>query len=312
MAGSPNTTGGTAAELASRRLMATAVEGCLGAYVSELGDNTAQLRMPIPRGDLARGGVGGAVSLNVIADTAGGLAICAYRAAELSGPTIELRVDRVAPPADDAGWLIADSTVSHEVAQAGYATVVVRDDTNRVLARAQGHYVLPELAAAADWSIGGGVAELGRPDALLAALRPGGSDPASWTVRSTMAMANPRAQVHGGILLAMGQLAQLRLQAPDCGTPDLAAPDLGGADLGASDLGAALDGAALDGAAMPSPMSVQVEYLRPVPTDGSEVSCRTSYVRRGRRFRTLRTELVRADGRVATIVTGLWSVGRSQ
>src|SRR3954463_12366347 len=120
MAGSLNTTGGTAAELASRRLMATAVEGCLGAYVSELGDNTAQLRMPIPRGDLARGGVGGAVSLNVIADTAGGLAICAYRAAALSGPTIELRVDRVAPPADDAGWLIADSTVSHEVAQAGY------------------------------------------------------------------------------------------------------------------------------------------------------------------------------------------------
>lgn len=302
MAGTLDTTGGTAAEVASRRLMATSVEGCLGAYVTEFGDNAAQLRMPIPRGDLARGGVGDAVALNVIADTAGGLAISAYRAAGLSGPTIELRVDHVAPSADDAGWLIAESTVSHEVAQAGHATVVVRDDTDRVLARAQGHYVLPVLGAAPDWPTEGAVAELGRPDALLAALGHGGSDPANWTVRTTSALANPRGQVHGGILLAMGQLAQLRVQAPHLRAPDFDARDLRSPGLGAE----------LGGPALPRPMSLQVEYLRPVPTDGSEASCQTGYVRRGRRFRTLRTELVRADGRVATIVTGLWSVGGPQ
>lgn len=56
-----------------------------------------------------------------------------------------------------------------------------------------------------------------------------------------------------------------------------------------------------------TPLTVQAQYLLPAPAQGAELTCRTSYVRRGRAFSTVRTELVRPDGRIATLVTGLWS-----
>jgi acyl-coenzyme A thioesterase PaaI-like protein len=52
---------------------------------------------------------------------------------------------------------------------------------------------------------------------------------------------------------------------------------------------------------------MNVDYLRPAICDGTALRFRTEYVRRGKRFATLRTEVVRADGRVAEAATGLWS-----
>lgn len=292
MASGLNTTGRTVAEQVGDRLRNTPVEGGFGLRMSELGADGGRLRLPIPLGEPDRDGrpdsVGVAVALDVLADTAGGVTVSTCLGKGIGSPTIELRIDHVAPPAEDAGWMVAHSTVSHEVAGAGYATALVHDDTGRLLARASGYYVVatpettlgerpsPDRPAPAF----AGVGPNDGPGALLAALTPSGDDPAEWSLPAAPALANLRGHVHGGVLMALGELAQRRLQLTD-----------------------------LSRDVVPRLLTVRAEYLRPAPVDGTALRCRTGYVRRGRRFRTLRSELVRADGRVATIVTGLWSPG---
>ncbi|HEY4005650.1 MAG TPA: acyl-CoA thioesterase domain-containing protein [Pseudonocardia sp.] len=264
------------------------VDGCLALRLEELLPSGVRLRAPIPRGPGSAGDVGIAVGLSVICDAAGGWATALAQGSELSGPTIELRVDHAWPPADDARWMIAESRLRHTVGEAASITVDVVDEQGRELAHAQGHFVLDTPGAGAqpqEWATFDGVV-LDRPDELLAALagRPE-ADPDKWTVTATPQLANPRGQVHGGVLMAIGQLAQRRAQVEWVprvkGNVERAAP---------------------------SPLSIQVDYLRPAMADGSELSCDTEYLRNGRRFRTLHTELTRQDGRVAATVTGLWSV----
>jgi uncharacterized protein (TIGR00369 family) len=259
------------------RMSTVQVDGSLGIEVLELLPDGARLRLPIPRGSALAEEVGGIVALTVLADAAGGCAMARAQGAGLSGPTIELRVDHALPHSDRARWMVAESRMHYLVGDAGYVTVEIREETGQPLARAQGHFVmLPPDAAS--WPEPDGVV-LKRPDELLAALAPGAGTPAEWPVSAIRQLANPRGQVHGGVLMAIGQLAQRRLQRAD-----------------------------LDEPAALLPLSVGVEYLRPASADGSELLCRTEYVRRGRRFRTLRTELVRPDGRIAAIATGLWSL----
>lgn len=292
MAGGLDTTGRTLSEQVSDRLRDTPVEGGLGLRMSRLRADGVQMRLPIPLGEPDRDGgpdaVGVAVALDVLADTTGGVAVSTCVGRGLGSPTIELRIDHVAPPAPDAGWMMADTTVPHMAAGAGYATGLVHDDTGRLLARAHGHYVVttPETAVGEPPPLDPPASGLmrvgprGGPGALLAALAPSGDDPAEWLLPTVPALANPRGHVQGGVLMTIGQLAQRRLQTAD-----------------------------LSGAAVPRPLSLQAEYLRPGLIDGTPLRCRTEYVRRGRRFRTLRSEMVRADGRTASIVTGLWASG---
>jgi acyl-coenzyme A thioesterase PaaI-like protein len=292
MAGGLNTTGRTVAERVADRLRSTPVEGGFGLRISELRADGGRMRLPIPLGEPGRDGrhdaVGTAVALDVLADTVGGIAVSTCLGKGIGSPTIELRIDHVAPPAEEAGWMVAHSTVSHEVAGAGYATALVHDDTGRLLARASGYYAVatpetgvgeppPVYRAAPGFA---GVDPSGGPGALLDALAPSGEDPAEWSLPAVPALANLRGHVHGGVLMAVGQLAQRRVQVAGGGR-----------------------------AAVPGLIGLRAEYLRPAPVDGTPLRCRTGYVRSGRRFRTLRSELVRADGRVATIVTGLWSPG---
>ncbi|MBO0873286.1 MAG: PaaI family thioesterase [Pseudonocardia sp.] len=292
MAGGLDTTGRTVAEQVTDRLRSTPVEGGLGLRVSELRADGCRMWLPIPPVEPDLDGrqeaVGVAVALDVLADTAGGVAVSICVGKGLGSPTIELRIDHVAPPAEDAGWMVADSTVPHVAAGAGYATGLVHDDTGRLLARAHGHYVetTPETSIGElppsdrPGSTFPSIGPRGGPGELLAALAPSADDPADWSLPADSALANPRGHVQGGVLMTLGQLAQRRVQAAN-----------------------------LSHAVAPRPLSLQAEYLRPAPIDGTPLRCRTRYVRHGRRFRTLRSELVRADGRIATIVTGLWASG---
>jgi acyl-coenzyme A thioesterase PaaI-like protein len=276
------------------------VEGRLGMRVTAMSPDGSRIRMPIPPDSPAGEGSTGEVAapertglvlaLNVLADTAGGIALSAHQGIGVGGPTIELRLDHVAAPADGAGWLVGEGALLHEAGGAGYLSISVADDTGRVLVRAVGHYLsLPRSstpsAPGPDAETGDAGAELGcpadevdNPAALVQALAPAGDDPALWVLPAAAELANPRDDVHGGALLTIGQLAQQRFVHADAAA---------GEPL--------------------TPLSVQAQYLLPAPADGSELSCRTEYVRRGRAFRTVRTELVRPDGRVATVVSGLWS-----
>jgi len=312
----------TAVRLGNGQLFGAPVEGQLGMRMMDKSAGHATTWMPIPVGALADAADGARVATGVLADTAGGVALSAYNGRGHGGPTIELRLDHVAPPAQDAGALIATARVLHEAGGAAYVTAEVRDDTDRIVARATGHYLLlsrgsqPVAAlpapagnapagngagtnasgsngagtnasgsngAGTNGSVGYGAGELdgfapGSADELFRALGPAGGDPAVWSLAAAERLANGRGDVHGGILLAIGQLAQQRFQLADSA-----------------------------GMARPRPLSTQAEYLRPVPADGAELTCRTEYVRRGRAFRTVRCQLVRSDGRVAAVVSGLWS-----
>jgi acyl-coenzyme A thioesterase PaaI-like protein len=277
-------------------LVAGPVEGRIGMLATALSPDGSRLRIPIPPGSPGSGGTSRqsspwlVLALNVLADTAGGIALSAYRETGDGGPTIELRLDHVAAPAEGASWLIGEGALLHEAGGASNLSISVTDDTGRVLVRAVGHYLslrrapqpsAPGLDAESDdASAGPGCPadEVGKPDALLRALAPAGDDPALWVLPAAAELANPRQDVHGGALLTIGHLAQQRFVHAD----------------------------AAAGASM-TPLSLQAQYLLPVPADGGELSCRTGYTRLGRSFRTVRTELVRPDGRVATVVSGLWS-----
>jgi len=275
----------TAARLSNQRLVEAPVEGQLGMSVDEMSPAGVRTRMPIPVGELAEAGGGLEVATSVLADTAAGVALSAYQGH--GGPTIELRLDHVAAPTERARWLIAEASVRHEVAGAAYLAAMVRDDTGSEVARATGHFLLargsrgvappplPNSSSVAP-SEHGGPATKTMSDGLFRALVPG-ADPADWALPASEWLANARYDVHGGVLLAIGQLAQRRIQEAD-GT---------GAEL--------------------TPLRIETDYLRPVPADGGELRCRTAYVRRGRSFCTLRSELARADGKLAAVVNGLWS-----
>jgi acyl-coenzyme A thioesterase PaaI-like protein len=249
--------------------------------VTDLLPDGVRLRSPIqPDRDVLA-----PVGLCVLVDAAGGCAMAQAQGSGLSGPTIELRVDHLGEPASGATWLIAESTLRCDIGGATYLTVRVTDDTGGLLAMAQGHFVM--LPPDADR--GEPLPPRPKPATvdLVAALTSAGADPANWDVPAIWPLSNPRGQVHGGMLMGIGQLAQRRMQLAECST---------GASSGVSN------------GTVPRPLSIAAEYLRPALADGGPLHCRTEYARRGRRFRTLRTELVRVDGRVAATVTGLWSV----
>lgn len=287
-------------QLLCERIMTSPVEGCLGLRLAGSRPDSLTLRMPIPAAEAAhRREVGLVTVLAVLADVAGGLSVVVLQSAGLGAPTVELRIDHAGPPAPEARELLAEATVSHTGPGVAYSMITVRDDTGRLVARGQGHYVRNEgrddnrpasidKGAPIDNIPGGPIAvddeDRDRPEALLDDLAPllpdTVPDPAEWRLPVTTRMANARRQVQGGVLLAIGQLAQRRVQLADGGEA--------------------------------RPLSVQVEYLRPAPIEDPELTVRTGYVRRGRRFRTLRTELVRADGRIATSITGLWLLGAGE
>ncbi|MBY8862891.1 PaaI family thioesterase [Nocardia sp. CA2R105] len=82
---------------------------------------------------------------------------------------------------------------------------------------------------------------------------------------------NSRGTLHGGVLMALAQLAQEH----SCRVASLQV----------------------------RPLRLNVTYLRPASGGGS-LEFRSAFVRRGRRLWTLRTEIVRPDGVTAAIATG--------
>jgi hypothetical protein len=191
-------------------------------------------------------------------------------------------VDHAGEPSPQARWIIAESQVRFELNESCFLTAELTDDTGRPLAFVQGHFVV--LGSPVGAQEMERLPVLGREDlvrALHDAVSRESAEADTWTVPTDLVFSNPRLQVHGGMMMGLGELAQRRLQRADGGNVALEAE--------------------------PRPLRITCEYLRPVPIDGASVSFRTEYTRRGRRFRGLRTEVVRADGRVAAEISGLWT-----
>jgi uncharacterized protein (TIGR00369 family) len=108
-------------------------------------------------------------------------------------------------------------------------------------------------------------------DPATVVVRPESPDGAVSAVRLVDGMQNSMGTVHGGVLAALADGAQEAFR---------------------------------DRAGATRPLSLTVEYLRPAHVADRLLSCHSAFVRRGRRFWTVRTEIRRPDGRVVLQATG--------
>jgi uncharacterized protein (TIGR00369 family) len=261
--------------LLTARFARSPVEGGLGLAPVEIGCGRVLLRIPLgPHTRDATGRVS-TVLVSVAVDTALGIAVHTSTPARSGGPTVELRVDHHGAPAAGATCLFVEGVGVHEDRSCGVGHVSVRDDLGTLIAHAAGTMVVDPLPMGQHrrvWKDFTGVPKLD-----LAALPPGldgtgtGADPAELRLTLSPTIANLRGDVHGGMVMAIAHAAQARLAAAH------PAPS--------------------------RPLTTTVDYLRPVPLSGA-LTCRSTVVRDGRRFRTVRTELVRDDGKIAAAATG--------
>lgn len=252
--------------LTTTRFAAAPVEGGVGLVPTGFGRGRACLEVA------ATGGPGDFVRLAVGVDTALGISVHTGTPEPTAGPTVDLRIDRVAEPAPGNRLFVVEGDYRGHSAHAGTGTVVVRDGTGRTVALAVGTMVVEPrpadrptgTAATAHLT---GVAPLD-PDELVEQVQRAATDDDRIRLTLSPSMANLRGTVHGGVVMALGRSAQDRFPGPPSTT-----------------------------------LSTTVEYLRPLPPAGGTLTCRTHAVRAGRRFRTLHTELLLDDGRTAAVVT---------
>ncbi|MEN3300171.1 PaaI family thioesterase [Pseudonocardia sp.] len=261
--------------LLSSRFARSPVEGGTGLSAVEIDRGRVLLRVPLGPGTLDSTGRVSTLVTSVAVDTALGIAVHTFTSTRSGGPTVELRVDHHAPPAAGASCLLVEGVGVHEDRTCGVGHVSVRDDLGTLIAHAAGTMVVDPMSIGQHrgiWKDFTGVPKLD-----LTALPPGlegtttSTDPAELRLPLSPSIANLRGDVHGGMVMAIAHAAQARLAA--------AHP------------------------APCRPLTTTVDYLRPVPLSG-ELTCRSTVVRDGRRFRTVRTELVRDDGKIAATATG--------
>ncbi|MBY8862935.1 hypothetical protein K7711_41140 [Nocardia sp. CA2R105] len=207
------------------------------------------------------------IRLSVLADAATGLSVLTAEEHEFCA-TVELRVDTLGAPAAGATSLQAKGTTLTHASGFGTSRADIHDDLGTPIAH-----------AVAIVSIGGG--RQGAPDTWS---RPVGAqfDPMDIQVSvlnagqcvTTVApaMSNSAGMVHGGVLMSLAHAAQ-----------DAFEQTLHGRSRR---------------------IRFAVDYLRPVPPLG-ELRMSSTLERGGHRLRSIRTELVREDGKVAAIATGM-------
>ena len=216
---------------------------------------------------VATGGPGDLLRLAVGIDVALGVSVHRGTPAPTAGPTLDLRIDLIAQPAPGSRLCVEGEYLGHS-GSSGSGRVVVRDEAGTTIAHAVGTMVVEPGVTdrAARLARFVGVVPFD-PDQLAEQLGRGPIEGTDVRLPLTPSMGNLRGSVHGGVVLALACLAQDRLPGPPTRT-----------------------------------LSTSVEYFRPLPVEG-EVTCRTEPVRDGRRFRTLRSELVLDDTRTAAVVT---------
>ncbi|TCK25088.1 PaaI family thioesterase [Pseudonocardia endophytica] len=238
-----------------------------------------RLRAPLHDGVRDDDGLVAPALVALLADS--GIGFLIYTAGELTAgaPTVELRIDHLGPSAADATEVRAEFTLLHIDEQVGVGRADIRDDTGRPVAHAVATMALtgvPDRPGALGGDSAPDDAEdfrAGRPAFDAARL-----DPATLEFDGDLAVLVPgrsatnlNGTTHGAVLAALAKAAQIRFLARD--------------GAGARSL------------------SDTVDYLRPVSTD-TRVRARCETVRSGRRFWTVRTELLLPDDRVAVRATG--------
>lgn len=268
------------------RMRHAPVERGLGMRPVRAGTDELVLRAPLHDGVRGPDGRLAPVLVALLADSGIGFLVFASAGLSAGAPTVDLRIDHLGPAAADATAVTATLTLLHLDDGAGVGRADLRDDTGRPIAHAVatmamtgapdrpgglaggpgGHGTDGEIGGATDFRAGCPPFDPARlaPEQLE-------TDPDAGTVVFTPgpSATNLNGTTHGAVLAALARGAQDRF--------------LAGRDT--------------------RRLSDTVEFLRPVPLE-TRLRVRTEQVRDGRRFWSVRTEVLLPDDRVAVRAAG--------
>ncbi|WP_224390812.1 PaaI family thioesterase [Pseudonocardia sp. ICBG1293] len=222
-----------------------------------------------------------------------GLGYLVFSTARLTAgaPTVDLRLDQAGAPAAHARWLRAELTLLHLDDEVAVGRADMHDDTGAAVAHVVATFAL-----------------LGAP-ARPGGLATGAGAPAPAPGTPTPGTPTPDTDLRAGLPpFDPARLRPEHLERDADGDvvflPGPSTTNLNGTTHGSvlSGLAAAAQ-AAHPGAEGARPLSVTVEFLRPVQVT-DRLRARTVAIRDGRRFRTLGTELLLPDGRAAVRAVG--------
>lgn len=278
----------------SDRMRHAPVESGLGVRAIRVDDTGMALRAPLHAGtrDHATGAVA-PLLVAMLADS--GIGYLVFSAARLraGAPTVDLRIDQVGPASRDATAVTAELTLLHLDDRVGIGRAELRDDTGTLVAHA---VATMAITGAPD-----------RPGGLAGDAAPAGGAGTVQDFRAHVLPFDPDRLSPRHLVTEPGEGAE-----PDVVfTPGPSATNLNGTTHGAvlAGLGQSAQSLFLDRrGGRARPLSITVDYLRPARVDVA-LRARTEQVREGRRFWTLRTELLLPDGRAAVRITGngIWA-----
>lgn len=261
------------------------MESALGVELTSVTDQRIELQAPLRR---TADGRTEPFLLTLLADS--GIGYMVQHAGRLyaGAPTLDLRIDHVDPPAPDARRMRVRIDLLNLDEETGLGRAELRDDRGTLLAHAVATMAMTAVPAA--------------PGALGAAMSGAARGPGERDFR------------HGLALFDAARLDPAALTGPDgdvAFTPGPEATNLNGVTYGAvlAVLAQSVQARHLAGRGGGiRVLSQTVDYLRPSPTD-VELRSRTERVRAGRRFWTLRTELLDPDGRAVAraVGNGTWT-----
>ena len=263
------------------------MEAGLGAFVRSITPGRAILDVELIPARLDAWGQPIMAVLSCLADTAIGISVLTSFPVPTGGSTLEMRIDRGLPLGPGAASLRIESTSDYLGRAHGRGQATFTDDTGMVVAYGVATMAVSEEEGGRPAGAGGeraggsdgrsagegggavGAAGLFDPVALAASDAWQSDDPSEVLLPLDATMSNPRRQVHGGVLLAIADLAQRRLHPAGAGV-----------------------------------ITTSIEYIRPAPSEG-QLRITSTTLRSGRRFSTVRSELRRPDGKVAAVATGI-------
>jgi uncharacterized protein (TIGR00369 family) len=241
-------------------LAASPVEGGLGLVPVEARPGYVRARVPVGISGLRPDGRVSSLLLAVAADCGLGVSVHSSVPGSAGGPTVEMRLDLAGSPAPSTGELEVEGRALDVGPVTGSGRVEIRDASGGLVATAVGLMAIDRLAGDAE----------GRPVDLSARLDPEtvvvlteSTDGSVAAAPLADGMKNNMGTVHGGVLAALADAAQEAFR---------------------------------DRHGMTRPLAFTVDYLRPARVEERLLSCHSSFIRRGRRFWTVRTEIRRPDG----------------
>lgn len=262
-------------ELASLagHLAGSPVEGGLGITPVAARPGHFRAHVPLPSGAVGGNGRVSTTVLAVAADCGLGVGVHSTLPGSFGGPTVQLRLDWAGgqlPP--DTPFLQVEGWALDSGPVCGSGRVEIREPSGALVATAVGLMAMTATARQESPEPESG-ADVRRPRCTpdTVQVHPESVDRSLVAVPLTPAMENSLGSVHGGVLMAVADVAQAAFR------------DHHGATR---------------------PLSLTVEYLRPARVDAGLLSCRSSFVRRGRRYWTVSTEVRRPDGTPVIVGTG--------